>query len=120
MIYFSYLILMELCMTDKIIDWLASAYKTLFVWLGIVLLFLELVGGIVLAAKFGVSFFSVLGTLVGTLLVWCSMSLLFKIVSSLQKIEASVCSKPLVIVSDGDSSSTSEANTEAKTDTDKN
>ena len=111
---------MELCMTDKIIDWLASAYKTLFVWLGIILLFLELAGGIVLVAKFGISFFSVLGTLAGTLLVWCSMSLLFKIVSSLQKIEASVCNKPVVVVSEADSSSTSEANTEAKTDTDTN
>ena len=40
-------------MTDKIIDWLASVYKTLFVWLGIILLFLELAGGIVLVAKFG-------------------------------------------------------------------
>ena len=92
-------------MTDKIIDWLASAYKTLFVWLGIILLFLELVGGIVLAAKFGVSFFSVLGTLVGTLLVWCSMSLLFKIVSSLQKIEASVCNHT-VVATEGYSSPT--------------
>ena len=105
-------------MTDKIIDWLASVYKTLFVWLGIILLFLELAGGIVLVAKFGISFFSVLGTLAGTLLVWCSMSLLFKIVSSLQKIEASVCNKPLVVVSDGDSSSAAEVNTETKTDTD--
>ena len=104
-------------MTDKIIDWLASTYKTLFVWLGIILLFLELAGGV---AKFGISFFSVLGTLAGTLLVLCSMSLLFKIFSSLQKIEASVCNKPVVVVSDGDSSSTSEANTEAKTDTETN
>ena len=48
------------------------------------------------------------------------MSLLFKIVSSLQKIEASVCNKPLVVVSDGDSSSNTEANTEAKTDTETN
>lgn len=87
---------MELCMTDKIIDWLASAYKTLFVWLGIILLFLELVGGIVLVAKFSVSLFTVLGTLVGTLLVWCSMSLLFKIVSSLQKIESAVCSHQVI------------------------
>ena len=107
-------------MTDKIIDWLASAYKALFVWLGIVLLFLELVGGIVLVAKFGISFFSVLGTLVGTVLVWCSMSLLFKIVSSLQKIEASVCNKSAVVTSKDDSSSTDEVNTETKTDTEKN
>ena len=78
---------------------------------------LELVGGIVLVAKFGISFFSVLGTLAGTLLVWCSMSLLFKIVSSLQKIEASVCNKPLVVVSETDSSS---MNKEAKTDTETN
>lgn len=111
---------MELCMTDKIIDWLASAYKTLFVWLGIILLFLELAGGIILVAKFGISLFSVLGTLAGTLLVWCSMSLLFKIVSSLQKIEASVCNKPVVVVSEADSSSNTEANTETKTDTEKN
>ena len=104
-------------MTDKIIDWLASTYKALFVWLGIILLFLELAGGIVLVAKFGISFFSVLGTLAGTLLVWCSMSLLFKIVSSLQKIEASVCNKPVVVVSE-DESSTDEVNTETKTKTD--
>lgn len=103
-------------MTDKIIDWLASAYKTLFVWLGIVLLFLELAVGIV----FGISFFSVLGTLAGTLLVWCSMSLLFKIVSSLQKIEASVCNHPVVVTSEDDSSSTTEVNTETKTDTETN
>ena len=104
-------------MTDKIIDWLASVYKTLFVWFGIILLFLELAVGIVL----GISFFSVLGTLAGTLLVWCSMSLLFKIVSSLQKIEASVCNKPLVVVSDSDSSSMNkEDDTEAKTDTETN
>ena len=107
-------------MTDKIIDWLASAYKTLFVWLGIVLLFLELAGGIVLIAKFGIPFFSVLGTLAGTLLIWCSMSLLFKIVSSLQKIEASICNKPVVVVSEDASSSTDEVNTETKTDTEKN
>lgn len=107
---------MELCMTDKIIDWLASVYKTLFVWLGIILLFLELAGGIVLVAKFGISFFSVLGTLAGTLLVWCSMSLLFKIVSSLQKIEASVCNHPVVVTSEDDSSSDAEVNTETKTE----
>ena len=58
-------------MTDKIIDWLASVYKTLFVWHGMIILFLELDGGIVLVAKFRISFFSVLGTLAGTLLVWC-------------------------------------------------
>lgn len=107
-------------MTDKIIDWLASTYKALFVWLGIILLFLELAGGIVLVAKFGISLFSVLGTLAGTLLVWCSMSLLFKIVSSLQKIEASVYNKPAVVVSEDASSSTDEVNTETKTDTEKN
>ena len=89
---------MELCMIDKIIDWLASVYKTLFVWLGIILLFLELAGGIVLVAKVGISFFSVLGALAGTILVWCSMSLLFKIVSALQKIEHAVCDRPMVDV----------------------
>lgn len=78
-------------MTNKIIDLLAKVYKALFVWLGIILLFIELVGGIILSAKFGVSFFLTIGTLVGTLLVWCSMSLLFKIVSSLQNIESAVC-----------------------------
>ena len=107
-------------MTDKIIDWLASTYKSLFVWLGTILLFRALAGGIVLVAKFGISFFSVLGTLAGTLLVWCSMSLLFKIVSSLQKIEASVCNHPVFVKSDDDSSSTDEVNTETKTDTEKN
>ena len=71
-------------------------------------------------AKFGISFFSVLGTLAGTLLVWCSMSLLFKIVSSLQKIEASVCNHQVVVVSEDASSSDAEVNTEAKTDTEKN
>lgn len=85
-------------MIDKIIDWLASVYKTLFVWLGIILLFLELAGGIVLVAKVGISFFSVLGALAGTILVWCSMSLLFKIVSALQKIEYAVCDRPMVDV----------------------
>lgn len=85
-------------MIDKIIDWLASVYKTLFVWLGIILLFLELAGGIVLVAKVGISFFSVLGALAGTILVWCSMSLLFKIVSALQKIEHAVCDRPMVDV----------------------
>lgn len=103
-------------MTDKIIDWLASAYKTLFVWLGIILLFLELAGGIVLVAKFGISFFSVLGTLAGTILVWCSMSLLFKIVSSLQKIEYAVCDRPMVDVTKTDIPSTDkEIETETET-----
>lgn len=103
-------------MTDKIIDWLASAYKTLFVWLGIVLLFLELAGGIVLVAKFGISFFSVLGTLAGTVLVWCSMSWLFKIVSSLQKIEYAVCDRPMVDVIKNDTSPTDkETETDSET-----
>ena len=52
----------------------------------------------------------------GTLLVWCSMSLLFKIVSSLQKIEASVCKHPVVVTSEDDSQSSDEANTETKTE----
>lgn len=109
-------------MTDKIIDWLASVYKTLFVWLGIVLLFLELAGGIVLVAKFGISFFSVLGTLAGTVLVWCSMSLLFKIVSSLQKIESAVCNHSVIVATEGDTSPAAEAESEsiAKVDTETN
>lgn len=111
-------------MTDKIIDWLASAYKTLFVWLGVILLFLELAGGIVLVAKFGISFFSVLGTLAGTALVWCSMSLLFKIVSSLQKIESAVCNHSVIVATEGDTSPAAEAEAEsesiAKADTETN
>lgn len=79
-------------MTNKIIDLLAKLYEVLFVWLGIILLLLELVGGIYMSAKFGVSFFLTVGLLAGTLLVWCSASLLFKIVSSLQSIEFTVCS----------------------------
>ena len=44
------------------------------------------------------------------------MSLLFKIVSSLQKIEAAVCNHPVVVTSNGDSSSADEVNTEIKTE----
>ena len=57
-----------------------------------------------------------LGTLAGTLLVWCSMSLLFKIVSSLQKIEASVCNHPVVVTSEDTTSSATEVNTKTESE----
>ena len=87
MIYFYYLTIIELVMTDKCIDMLYEVYKALFIVLVISLLFIELVCGFSL----NVSPYLVIVTFICTLMALCPMLLMFKIVSSLKNIEYAIC-----------------------------
>ena len=72
-------------MTYESIDTLYKVCKGLFVWLVIILLFIELVCG------FTVSFILAIVAFVCTLVMLCPMIVMFKIASSLKNIEDVIC-----------------------------
>ena len=72
-------------MTYESIDTLYKVCKGLFVWLVIILLFIELVCG------FTVSFILAIVAFVCTLVMLCPMIIMFKIASSLKNIEDVIC-----------------------------